>query len=1616
MGVERKSQPIIITYRYNAFVFCLILAATFALLPVQAISSFQLPAEGNADYSQTSSSTNCVISPGSSVPPTTSRFGGETSKLAEEDLSEDSANIFGFASIRSCSRNGFWCSCNYPCSTADCCSGVCSGNSCVDAQCDAYPDYPNYCDGSCYSCSSIYDYFTCDPWDGAVCCPSDYPYYCHIDNSCWSSEYLPNPCGSGCPPGETECNGDCWTCSSGTLCCPSSGDPYECCGSGIDCQSDGNCCNEDGDWCPYEGTSSLDCCEGTCANDNVCGYPECFDNGDCPSDGWVGSTYCSGGDVWRNWRNHYCYNDGDHDADCRYSDSGALYEDCGSLGCSGGVCNTCKPDGQSCSQPGSSTAECCSGICQINGVCGLDDCTNECVFPGLTQCASSTVQEICAYHDADICLEWGGGVSCQWGCQDGSCFDCPLSYCEMTSDACCDRPEVCQEDNTCNINCDPPDPDCCTDECPYSGATQCFDTYSQEECGYWDADACLDWGQPQSCQFGCVLGSCFECTLSYCLENSADCCQREEVCQEDDVCNLNCEYGSFPDLDCAAECGDGVCGTDEDCAADCIKLFGFVNPPDEVTEGQEVTIEVLVENTGDVVMYAFIETAIVPHSWAGTIYPSGQKSTIVPAPQCCPGNEFYDAYAMELDPNDMQTISFSLTVPTHNSYNHCGGESAWDPNEEFNLISGLYEHCGSAYTDFMAEPISMVVVCDNDGLCDLNENSSNCPNDCPCDLDGICDQNEAEEYCPQDCGCNFNDICESHRAEDNLNCPSDCSQDCIIPDGSSYDCDCDSDADCAPWGDYYCDQVSGPDSCEMVEVYDECSNHNDYFCEDGWVKRCMLSGSHYIIDPVEDCNNKFKYCDPDIINGFQTCSEHPHHMDLWIDHADTGVKVNKKRLDIVKVNIYSDISDTINLSYDETKFTGTCPQGAYVLSSGVNTCELTVLDTATLGATTIAADDKQAQVKIIYETELVIATDSEQLNKRYSHQERAVGTLLKSAYAMAESDGLVYDLSWYDLGVTNPFSSFSSYNEKITGPQMMDNKYSLEAAQFLKGRCDKCGNIMILGDDFVLPHYRRAIPMLTTWFLWFTEEGITNIYTDIAYTKKHGLQWYEYYEMFMIDGTYEGKDVMIILPDTVTPDMRTQIDSLKQVLIDKEYNPQFEEMDGSSAYCVDESWGSDVKGKTLIIIGNEDTNNAFLCMPFVSGDLNEDVAFLQPNVWDNDEYAMVFNTMNESVIEVVVMLMESGEIANLRSHEAYVFHVGAQYGGYAAMIVGGALLIAGTGGTAAPAVLIAIGVIADAAADGADLVDTCVVNYEGAGWCAASAGFAVLPYVPSKPMKQLIKAIGELDFFAHFGAKADFVDQQLSALTRSKAFDTNDLKRALRSTTESAKADELLQIAQGRKMIGDAMSILDPDTAAKKFKALFPDTAKGREHALLAMKRNGYFKDAFETGVDNIKWVQNTRLQKGVMRGVSSETDVNAVLKQTGFIADVGGTRNLEVHVIGIDPSSFISTSYAKQTAIEHALKETSEGYVFFINPRSSPGIDVPRTINQMPEPDPVAFEYAMREAEIAIPDFIHKEDILGVRKIGSDGWLGEFEPNNNVYLGDIDEDMVKLFGHEVFS
>ena len=578
------------------------------------------------------------------------------------------------------------------------------------------------------------------------------------------------------------------------------------------------------------------------------------------------------------------------------------------------------------------------------------------------------------------------------------------------------------------------------------------------------------------------------------------------------------------------------------------------------------------------------------------------------------------------------------------------------------------------------------------------------------------------------------------------------------------------------------------------------------------------------------------------------------------------------------------------------------------------------------------------------------------------------------------------------LIILAPIAFSLTYNEKISKPSMKNNDYSIAVSNFIKEKCGNCKDVMIVGDDFVVPGYRREIPTLTKkWFFWMKED-LKNIYTDIPYIKKSMLYLSEYKEIFKNtdvvakEGKYEGKNVLFILPDSITSEQRTQIERLKKAFNDKGYKPDYSEKSGTDTFCLDERWFADVKGKTLIIIGTEENNNAFKCMPFVAGDANLDSAFMQPNVWDNQEYALVINTDNPEIIGVLANLVETGEIIDLKSESAYFFKVGVTYASYAALGVGVGSMILFTGGSAAPAIFLTAGAALDTISDIGDATDSCMVNNEGNVWCGTSIGFAALPYVPAGPAKRVIKK------FADSGINSKLKD----VLDPVKDLIEKHLKRVRKIVGNIAfengikTVDDNIHVAKGAEFIEKNIK-----GGLDKFEKNLP----GGEKLRLIKTPGKYVDDVIE----KYTHVPYTGEQKFMFRGVDSgrvptkeidgklipnwdavdqgTTQINQAAKSLDYIKSLPEAERkqfaeLSMAHVGGSNDIFISASKSPSVAAKFA---DENGYVFIFNTRSRNALDMESTIQKQ-----------FAKGEIPLSDY----------KVYLDNYASEFEVD---FIGEFD-------------
>ncbi|MFH0955049.1 MAG: hypothetical protein V1777_03010 [Candidatus Micrarchaeota archaeon] len=137
--------------------------------------------------------------------------------------------------------------------------------------------------------------------------------------------------------------------------------------------------------------------------DNGCGVP--LNCGDCASQGTLAECI-----------NHSCVCTPNTCSDINGGIIGTG-EPCTNLdnGCAGQI--SCRDN---CYHPANRV-----GICNINGLCEVSTCTNDCPSIGYQECVSSTTYRTCGNYDTDPCYEWGTLLSrCLNGqtCSNGYCL------------------------------------------------------------------------------------------------------------------------------------------------------------------------------------------------------------------------------------------------------------------------------------------------------------------------------------------------------------------------------------------------------------------------------------------------------------------------------------------------------------------------------------------------------------------------------------------------------------------------------------------------------------------------------------------------------------------------------------------------------------------------------------------------------------------------------------------------------------------------------------------------------------------------------------------------------------------------------------------------------------------------------------------------------------------------------------------------------------------------------------------------------------------------------------------------------------------------------------------
>jgi len=281
-------------------------------------------------------------------------------------------------------------------------------------------------------------------------------------------------------------------------------------------------CNNAGTTSAYCSNTSEDKLYTNCSSNQTCSNGSCSDqdiacdsSSDCGTSGYIGSAFCSGGDVYKTYRTYTCSNAGTTSSYCSNSTSDKLYIDCGSSTCSNGSCSS-----NNCTDR--SYQQCSGNYLYWYDSCGNQDdliqyCSNGCYN-------NSCNNNSCTNHSYQRCV----GNYLYWydscGNQDGL-----AQYCS----------------NGCSGN------SCQNSTCTYHSYQQCSGNYLYwyDSCGSQQdvAEYCTNGCSNGSCSGSNYYGNCNYHAYRLCIGSSVywydSCGSQQDLYQNCASSGLTCSYG-----------------------------------------------------------------------------------------------------------------------------------------------------------------------------------------------------------------------------------------------------------------------------------------------------------------------------------------------------------------------------------------------------------------------------------------------------------------------------------------------------------------------------------------------------------------------------------------------------------------------------------------------------------------------------------------------------------------------------------------------------------------------------------------------------------------------------------------------------------------------------------------------------------------------------------------------------------------------------------------------------------------------------------------------------------------------------------------------------------------
>ena len=498
--------------------------------------------------------------------------------------------------------------------------------------------------------------------------------------------------------------------------------------------------------------------------------------------------------------------------------------------------------------------ECSANLMCQKGECIESDCKDECFVRDQQRCDSlgDSSYQICNNFDDDPCLEWGELYACQSDqiCMGGQCMTATCQHeCKADERVCADPPAngvlicadhdfdgcmdwggflPCGQDETCSGlgECS----QSCKDDCAI-GEKKCNGNGFQT-CGSFDADACLDWSGITDCASyeECLNGVCQVACAHDCQENEKR-CSGSGVDEGFDMCGLfdadPClDWGGHVVCESGQKCENGNCV--EDCVDECLTLgtrectaggSGFVVCRNDVDADTclEWTQETLCQN-GETCISGQCSQTCQSECTQGDreCYLSGYRMCVAHAtqPSCWVWSEVTACGQFEVcNPTSAQCVlncsdecsqSGALGCTDDLSgYRECRADWDADPCLEW----GESNPCGAA---MVCEVVSVQCVPDCENICSVS-------GDLRCTADGL-GYEICADYNDDSClewggytGCPPDQSCS------NGTCSVDCADECDTPNEVVCSLDDPSQKTFRICGDYdadVCLELSSPSTCD----------------------------------------------------------------------------------------------------------------------------------------------------------------------------------------------------------------------------------------------------------------------------------------------------------------------------------------------------------------------------------------------------------------------------------------------------------------------------------------------------------------------------------------------------------------------------------------------------------------------------------------------------------------------------------------------------------------------------------------------------------------------------------------------------------------------------------